>query len=493
MNNRIKTILLLVLSLSSLILSGQTIVGSNELKEDLNILWQALNELHPGLYRHTTAEELAGSKNNLEELFSSSMDEKNVFLELSKFTAEIQCGHTYLNPFNQRNPIIEKVLSEAVLLPFTFSILEKKLIVHKPFTDEVTQFEVISDINGIPSSQVIESLASYIKADGNRLKKRIKDLEVTCTSKYEYFDYYFPMIFGFRDEVLVGFQDGSKRMISLINKEQRAKMIVDKYPELASDNYDNLWGFEILENHAYLKLGTFVTWRLTFDWEEYLDDFFDKLSRENTANLIIDVRGNEGGETEVANYLIRKLAKREGELVFRRPHLSYKKVSDAVRPHVSTWSKRFYNNSIWTKKLNKEYRTIKFSAKRPKKVKESKDAYRGRTILLVNESNSSATFILAEGCKENGFATLVGTETGGTKKGITGGQIFFLTLPNSKIEIDIPLIGMYPMEDMPDEGIRPDYVVEQSSSGLSQGIDDQLEKALSLIEKQASFNSELPY
>ena len=112
-------------------------------------------------------------------------------------------------------------------------------------------------------------------------------------------------------------------------------------------------------------------------------------------------------------------------------------MSDNLRPHVSTWSKRFYNTAIWTKKLDDNYRTIKFSPNKAKKIKQNKNAFKGKTYLIVNESNSSATFILAEICKKNNYATLVGTQTGGTKKGITAGQIFFLTLPISKIEVDI--------------------------------------------------------
>lgn len=479
-----KTCLLIAFSIFSLLLSGQNTVGTVELKEDLALLWHALNDLHPGLYRHVTAEQLSNSKDRLEEVFSKDLDEREVFLELSAFTAEIQCGHTYLNPFNQRNTIVKEVLSEQVLLPFTFSILDKNIIVDKSFTDQVTQYEVVTDLNGIPTSLVIDSLVHYIKADGDRVKKRVKDLEVSCTSKYEYFDYYFPLVFGFKDEIQLGFQDGATKTIPLMSKEQRLKALERDYPGLSAGNYDNLWGYEILEDHAVLTLGTFVTWRLTFDWKDYLDDFFDTLDREDIQYLIIDVRGNEGGTSDVSDHLVRKLAQKEGALVYRRPHLAYKKVSERVRPHVTTWSKRFYNNSIWTKKLDEDYRTIKFSPRGPKKVKKNRSAYRGKTILLVNEANSSATFILAEACKENGYATLVGSETGGTRKGITAGQIFFLTLPNTRIEVDIPLIGMYPFDDLPDEGIMPDHIVERTSAGFLKGVDEQMDKAMSLMENR---------
>ena len=152
---------------------------------------------------------------------------------------------------------------------------------------------------------------------------------------------------------------------------------------------------------------------------------------------------------------------------------------------MSTWSKWFYNNGLWTKKLDKRYRTPRFT-KSKKRIKKNKNAYKGDTYLLINEGNSSATFFLAENCKVNAYATLIGSETGGTKMGINGGQIFFLKLPKTKIEIDIPLIGYYPKNQLPDEGILPDKVVITSTNDFRNNIDSQLNYTLELIRNKDS-------
>ena len=189
--------------------------------------------------------------------------------------------------------------------------------------------------------------------------------------------------------------------------------------------------------------------------------------------MIIDIRGNEGGETDVANYLTHKLAKNNGKLVPRIKLLAYRKVKENLRPHLNTWSKWFYNTTMWTKKYDNKYRTPRFS-KVKKTINKNSNAYQGQTFLIINEANSSATFMLAENCKVNKYATLIGTETGGTKMGITGGQIFFLTLPNTKIEIDIPLIGYYPSENLPDEGIIPDIFIPTTLKDSKLKIDSTL-------------------
>lgn len=479
--NKLVTIALILLCQTSF---GQHIFSKDDLRADTEILFEALNELHPGLYRHSDTATIKRAYDALQNDFSVGIDEETAFLSFSAFIAKVKCGHTYPNPFNQRNKIIPSVIDQRVLLPFTFAIIDKQIVVDKPLDEKIKKHTVITHLNGIEVETIIDSLSHFVKADGNRTRKRIKDLEVQLTSKYEYFDYYFPMVYDFTDSIKVRSRDGNSETLQLLTKERRDSIYTKAYPDLNTSNYDDLWSKEFNEKYAYLRLGTFVTWRLTFDWKNYLDDFFDELESTGIEHLIIDIRGNEGGLTEVTDYLVKKLAKANGETVFRKPHLAYKKVNDNLRPYLSTWSKSFYNTSLWTRKLNNRYRTIKFSANKPKIIKKNKKAFLGESYLLIDESNSSATFILAEICKKNNYATLVGTETGGTKQGITAGQIFFLTLPNTKIEVDIPLIGRYPMKTLADDGISPDVWVERTLEGYISNRDEQLEKAIEMINKK---------
>ncbi|MCK7527145.1 MAG: S41 family peptidase [Ignavibacteriales bacterium] len=108
-------------------------------------------------------------------------------------------------------------------------------------------------------------------------------------------------------------------------------------------------------------------------------------------------------------------------------------------------------------------------------------AYNGKMYLLIDASNASATFILARIAKANALATLIGEETGGNRRGINGSQLFFLRLPNSKIEIDIPLIGNYPLTPQPDEGIKPDIFVKQTAEDFISGRDTVLETVKKII------------
>jgi hypothetical protein len=115
-------------------------------------------------------------------------------------------------------------------------------------------------------------------------------------------------------------------------------------------------------------------------------------------------------------------------------------------------------------------------------VKPRSNGFKGNTYLLVNAANSSATFYFAEIAKENNMATLVGETTGGSQQGLNGGMMFFLRLPNSTIEIDIPIIGSFSAEK-PQGGIQPDIIVAQTVQDLIKGEDKVIEETRSLIKR----------
>jgi hypothetical protein len=84
--------------------------------------------------------------------------------------------------------------------------------------------------------------------------------------------------------------------------------------------------------------------------------------------------------------------------------------------------------------------------------------------------------------KASGAGKLVGVATGGNQRGINGGAFFFVRLPASGIEFDLPLIGTFPPVSAPDEGIEPDVKVETSALDIATGIDAPLERALTLAK-----------
>jgi len=109
--------------------------------------------------------------------------------------------------------------------------------------------------------------------------------------------------------------------------------------------------------------------------------------------------------------------------------------------------------------------------------------YSGRIWVLIGAANSSATFEFAAALQRHRLGTLVGQTTGGNQRGITGGAFFFLRLPKSGIEVDVPLIGQFPISErpLPDAGLEPDVHVQPRVEDIAAGRDAELEEVLRLI------------
>jgi hypothetical protein len=161
----------------------------------------------------------------------------------------------------------------------------------------------------------------------------------------------------------------------------------------------------------------------------------------------------------------------------------YRKVPDELVPYLKTWDPSFRD---WGEKAVENgdgfYRLTKYDDEAGADViRPSGRPFKGRVWVLIDASNSSATFEFSQMIRNNKLGMLVGQPTGGNQRGITGGAFFFLRLPHSKIEADLPLIGQFPNGDKPDAGLLPDVTVSPTREQIAKAVDIELETVRRLI------------
>ena len=83
--------------------------------------------------------------------------------------------------------------------------------------------------------------------------------------------------------------------------------------------------------------------------------------------------------------------------------------------------------------------------------------------------------------KENRLATIVGQTSGGNQRGINGGAFFFLRLPGSGLEVDLPLIGRFPTTPQPDAGVEPDIAVRPTAAAIAEGRDLEMAAVMAAL------------
>jgi len=455
-------------------------INAKKLTEDFSILKKALIEVHPGLYRYNSRNEIDSNFNHFQEVFSKPLTYQEAFLNFTKLTSFIKCGHTFPSFSNQTGFIQEVVLNQKDKLPFSFRVIDEKIYITESTIEnlEIPLGTEIIAIDGIPTQTILKETAILVKADGANDGKRYADLNTFGVGGYfEMFDAYFPLLHPPVNEQYTikikkpNAAQAEELKVNTVGRQERSNALLKKNPKHIT-KADQLWKLEFWDNNtAYLQLGTFDVFQLSFDWSEFLKNAFKEIKKRKIKNLIIDIRWNEGGQDEVLLFIGQNITKQPIKIPQRLYLMRYNKISTELKPYLFTWDNTFFDLSPRTKPYNADY--FVFTGENTYEIQPLKNAFEGNTYLLVNGSNSSATFYFAEIAKENKLALLIGEPTGGSQKGLNAGTMFFLRLPYSKIEIDIPIVGTF-SDGKPAGGIIPDVLVKPTVEDLINGEDGVL-------------------
>lgn len=468
------------------------VYSSAQIKEDISILRNTLNFIHPNLYRYRDSLSLDKDFVTLENELLENPSIKQVYGRVSKLAAKIKCSHTFTNPWNQGINVKKSIFFQPDKLPFTFKRIGKRIFIDRNASESdklKKRLEIVS-INNIPTQEIMTRLAHYITSDGNNYEKKLQRLTLNGTSKFELFDIFYPLEFGSKtkfDVQHIDYQtkDTITTTVSALSKTKRSAILNERYPSY-TNSFEDGWKLEILNAEtALLKINSFAVFSSDFDWKKFIDISFNTIEQRDIKNFIIDIRENEGGDTEVAEYLVERMISKPITLKIPSQTTHYRKIPEEIKKHISTWEERPYD---WGKKVkyigNGKYELESSFMATSKTFRPKKNSFKGNIFMLIDAENSSATHITATYAKKYGIATLVGQETGGNQKGLNGGYLFFLRLPNSKVEIDVPVFGINILEETQetyDGGIVPDVLVQKSVDDLIRGVDTELEKVLELI------------
>ena len=463
-----------------------------QIEEDIDVLRDVLVSLHPGLYDYQSKKDFESELIALERNMKADPTLVSSFKLISEFVAKISCSHTFTNLYNQGYTVKKAFFLQPDKLPLTFMRAGNSLLIDR-FVDKNNRLkkglEIIS-INGMSTSNILTDLAKYVSSDGNNYQKKLQRLTMSGASKYELFDLFFSLEYGSQTNfqlVLKDHKDGNEFTVDLlaISKMQRDRLLKTKYADF-TDDFETGLSFEIQDKKlAVMRIKTFANFRTDYDFEAFVKRSIDEMNQKEVENFVIDIRENEGGNSDLAEYLLKQII--QEKVFIERPsaYSAYKKVPDSLRPYISTWDKKVYNQS-WkvVKKSERRYDLRKLIAGRSKNYKPQKDGYKGKVFLLTSAENSSATHLMATFVKKYEIATIVGQETGGNQRGLNAGVLFFTRLPNTKIEVDVPVYNIKALkvtESTPDAGILPDIMVERKVEDIANGIDPEMTKVMELI------------
>jgi len=468
-------------------------ISKEKLLEDFELVKTAYTTMHPGLYRYNTPAQVERNLANLKANLSKDLTIPEAYIAFSKFVATIKCGHTYANYWNQPTIVKRSVTYQADKVPFHFRIAENRMIVtQSAFEHPMLQLgtEILA-INSKPIEEILATLIPLQRTDGANVGQQIVNLQLFGADKFEPFDMYFPILFpptnGAYELTIADFTTKEKATIKVpaMSRKERVKLIKKRFPDMIPEVGPDLWQFKMIDDQtALLTLHSFSIWNWDFDWKAYIDNVFKQLKTNAVPNLIIDIRLNGGGADMVGLELLKNISQQPIVFPARKEMSRFTEFPASVKPYLGTWDKWFETKGINKfKPIEEGYYSMNGEISAAQTFKPYKDNYKGKVFLLVSPFNSSATYYLAGTAQRIKAATLVGQETGGNQQGINGGLIYFLTLPNSHIELDIPVVGDFQIGEKPDSGYLPEVLVQPNVADIANGVDSELAAALALIKK----------
>jgi len=450
------------------------------LKEDFKILWDMLEEGHAGLYRYTPAEALKKSFDAAGNRLTGPLTEFDFYSRLLPLVAEIKDGHTRL----MLSPAAAAYLdAQPVFFPIGLRFLKDKAYIFRNLSSDASIKEgaELLAIDRTPIMDVVSALLPLIPSDAGIRTSRLRRLEYPAA-----FGQLLALRFGPRESRRIRFrpfQGGESKEITIrgITAGDIIRLLPERYPATAERR--PYYELSFKGSTAVLTIRAFGDDPNTASprYPEFLKETFLSLEGKKTPNLIIDLRGNGGGHDEYGKLLFAH--------IMDRPFIYYSAL-ETKKDRYDLF--RFTNESVkdaeeLAKPLRKNARGSFDVLGHPNRGLQmpQEPGFAGRVAILIDGGSFSATGETTSAFHYYKKAVFFGEECGAGYYGNTSGFMVTATLPNTRIQIRIPLV-IYTMavDGYPkDRGIVPDLPVTPTIEDLLAGRDPVMDRALLFLEK----------
>jgi len=456
-----------------------------EIQSDFDLMRKALEEAHAGLYRYS-------SKPEMDRVFDAERAKLNRPLTKPEFLtvlvetlAQIRCGHTGLTPDEET----QKEVAAARMFPLGIMVEGRRLMVRSNDTagDKTIRpgMEIV-EINGRKTADILTRILPKLATDGDIETGKWMRLQASFPRSYWlFFEQANDFTVKIRDAAgktvtakLAGVADSDRKKNTsqnALNAELQAGLGKLQWSK------DNL-ALRFLKDPeiAQVRIGGFGG----NDYAKWMEETFKTLREKGTRTLIIDLRGNGGGNDMYGAMLVSYLTDKS----FRYfDHIDVKTISPSFKEH-SDWRADREPRLRELMMPNPVGGYLVPPALHPGVAEQppGKYPFLGKVFVLIDGGTFSTAADFCAVTHHLKRATFIGEETGGGYYGNNSGMQTIVTLPNSKMRIRVPMYGYWnavPGYDGKRRGTRPDHVVETKVANLLRGVDEQLELALKLASK----------
>ena len=448
-----RLLIALSLLLSTFNASGQAtqhvdfrrLLGTSQLREDFQTFRSALTENHPDLYRHRSQELVDQMLDSCQMSIVGPMD-VIAFGNMVRFAVSaIECGHT---SGSLPGELMERYAASVPMFPLKLWFAgDRAFVLCSKDANAPVGSEILS-IDSEPVKQIRQKLFQYLPSDGKIQTKK------NATLNNDAFLFLYNFIYGEKThfKIRLTMPDGQNREVAL----QATHFENTQCP--AYQTADNEKPLEISltdSTSALLTIRTFSKDRISNagqDFPAFLQNALEQIGQRKTQHLLIDLRGNGGGDDVYGARLYSYLTS--------KPFRYFSALQSKSKPVMTP----------------QDHPGL--AVQQPANV-----SFGGKVYVLIDGRTFSTAADFCAIARSNARGIFIGEETGGGYEGNNSGGTVRANLPHSGIRVAVPTVR-YSNAVTPGtergRGIIPDYPVSPSIWEVLAKKDVQLQRALEI-------------
>lgn len=451
----------------------------DQLKSDFNGYRNLIEQLQPGLYHYHSKDKLDAEFDRIASELNKDLTALEFFQKLTRLNKLYANVHTKFTP---PKAIWDRIKSEVPIFPLEVYWHQGKLYSLRDLSENqrIDGVAEIISINGDDAVELFLRLRDTLHRDGFNQTYPVR-------RTYTSFAFVYASQVGMPAEFDIKFkQDGkvNSETFKAISENQKKEIKKKRFPNASiswEQNEEKAFSLDFQKDTAILKLRTFSTPLIKArgqDWKKFLKDAFKKIRRTESSKLIIDLRGNSGGQTAPGFFILRYLAK--------KPFIPFKSITAKVAlvPKGDRFQNQSAVESFDSYKWKLSDGVYKPSVREDfKPIKPFKKRFKGRIYVLVDAFSNSATGTFSGQLKTQTNAVFIGEETGGNPVHVAARQTLRYELPNTKVQTTIPLVLSIKNVNFENKGrgLIPDHEVAPTPVQLIRGDDPVIRKAFGFV------------
>lgn len=437
-----------------------------ELKNNLQIIYDSLNEMHPSLYEYTDKNALLNLYTTIDNSLNTPLTSDQFYKLVYPLIQSIKDNHTYIKRDYKYDSTSFNYISKT-FLPIDITVINNKAYLVKDYKNDIAPGTEILEINNIKISDLIESLKKIMTiGSGNILEWQNELLKN-----------------NFEDYLILFLEpkQGESFKLKYSNNNERIYTYALEDNKLQSSN-SKLYEFKILSNNIeYFKIKGMS---LTEVDKDKIKSYFSNINKE--SSIIIDLRNNMGGEIKDTYFLYSLFTKKDFIPEIERKVNRNDEYENFKYSYNYSADLKLYTDFYQIDNKEGYYKTFEKSPVYFDTITPIDKPLKNDVYVLTNGITGSAATRLASYFKYFSRGQIIGTEGCGNFYSMNALDFTQIRLGDLGLTLNIPLVkttsNFKDFEGIPkDRGVIPDYIVKQSIQDYINSSDVVLEKALELI------------